>query len=139
MGTDVALNGTGQVNLQHAQLASGVTYGNVVLDHPDRNAYINRFFNTAAFVPIAQLPKGIYGNSGRNIINGPAFNNTDFTLMKDVRLREPLKIQLRGEFFNAFNQVHFDPPNVIVSSGSFGRILSAQPGRVVQVALKFIW
>ena len=84
-------------------------------------------------------PKGIYGNSGRNIINGPSFNNTDFTLMKDMRLREPLKVQLRGEFFNAFNQVHFDPPNVTVSSGSFGRILSAQPGRVVQVALKFIW
>ena len=70
---------------------------------------------------------------------GAILNNTDFTLMKDMRLREPLKVQLRGEFFNAFNQVHFDPPNVSVTSGSFGRILNAQPGRVVQAALKFIW
>jgi len=59
--------------------------------------------------------------------------------MKDVRVREPLKIQLRGEFFNAFNQVNFGAPNTQVSSGSFGRILSAQAGRVVQVAMKFIW
>jgi hypothetical protein len=48
-------------------------------------------------------------------------------------------VQLRGEFFNAFNQVNFDPPNVQVSSGSFGQIRSAQPGRVIQVALKLLW
>ena len=139
MGTDVALNGTGQQNLQHAQLAPGITYSDIQVDHPNRNAYVTRFFNTAAFVPIARLPLGIYGNSGRNIFNGPALNNTDFTLMKDMSIHERLRAQLRGEFFNAFNQVHFDPPNVAVTSGSFGRILSAQPGRVVQVALKFLW
>jgi hypothetical protein len=92
-----------------------------------------------AFVPIAQLPKGIYGNAGRNILDGPGLSNTDFTLIKDVRIREALKLQLRGEFFNSFNQVHFDPPNTSVASGSFGRILSAQPGRVIQVAAKFLW
>jgi hypothetical protein len=139
MGTDVALNGTGQQNLQHAQLAPGVTYSDIAVDHPTRNDYVTRFFNTAAFVPIARLPLGIYGDSGRNIFNGPALNNTDFTLMKDIPIREKLRTQLRGEFFNAFNQVHFDPPNVTVSSGSFGRILSAQPGRVIQLALKFLW
>jgi hypothetical protein len=142
MGTDVALNGAGQQNLQHAQLAPGVTYGDIAVDHPNRNAYVNRFFNTAAFVAIAALPRGIYGNSGRNILNGPALNNTDFTLMKDLMVREPLRVQLRGEFFNAFNQAHFDPPNTMVSSGSFGRILSTPaglPGRVVQVALKVLW
>lgn len=142
MGTDVALNGTGQQNLQHAQLAAGKTYGDIGIDHPDRNAYVNHFFNTSVFVPIAALPKGIYGNTGRNILNGPSLNNTDFTLMKDLSVREPLRLQLRGEFFNAFNQAHFDPPNTMVSSGSFGRILSTPaglPGRVVQVALKFLW
>ena len=139
MGTDVALNGTGQTSLQHAQLASGLTYQDISLGHPDRNAYITRYFNTAAFVPIAQLPKGIYGNSGRNILDGPGLSNTDFTLMREIPLRERVRLQMRGEFFNAFNQVHFDPPNTSVSSGSFGRILSAQPGRVIQVAAKVIW
>jgi hypothetical protein len=116
-----------------------VTYDNIPLDHPDRNAFITRFFNTAAFVPAAQLPRGLYGNAGRNILSGPALSSTDFTLMKDMRIREALKVQLRGEFFNTFNQVNFGAPNTQVSSGSFGRILSAQSGRVVQVALKVIW
>jgi hypothetical protein len=110
MGTDVALDGTGQQNPQHAQLAPGITYGQITVDHPDRNAFVTRFFNTAAFVPVAQLLRGIYGNAGRNIINGP--------------VREPFRIEIRGE---------------LASSGSFGRILSAQPGRVIQLAAKIIW
>jgi hypothetical protein len=61
------------------------------------------------------------------------------TLMKEIVAREPLRVQLRGEFFNAFNQVNFDPPNVQVSSTSFGQIRSAQPGRVIQVAMKLLW
>lgn len=138
MGTDVALDATGQ-NLQHAQLAPGVTYPDIVLGHPNRDAFINRFFNTAAFVPPSQVPKGVYGNMGRDVFNGPALINTDFTLMKDVVVREPLKAQLRGEFFNAFNQVVFNDPATSVSSGSFGRITGARSGRVVQVALKLIW
>ena len=49
MGQDVALDGT--FGTQHAQLASGITASNIVLDHPNRNAFVNKFFNTAAFVP----------------------------------------------------------------------------------------
>jgi hypothetical protein len=139
MGTDVALDGTGQQNSQHAQLVSGKTYADITLDHPDRDAFISRFFNTSAFVPVAQLPRGIYGNMGRNVINGPNMINTDFTLMKDIVPREGLKIQLRGEFFNAFNQVRFGAPANSVTSASFGRILSASPGRMIQVAAKLIW
>jgi hypothetical protein len=140
-GTDQALDGTGQgQNYNHAQLAPGMTYANIAIDHPDRNAFVNQFFNTAAFVPIANVPKGTYGNMGRNVIRGPALNNTNFTLLRDLAIREPLRAQLRGEFFNAFNQVDFSNPTNSVSSASFGRILStAQPGRVIQVALKFIW
>ena len=139
MGTDVALDGTGQQNLQRAQLVPGVTYQDVERDHTSRADFVNQFFNTAAFVPVAQLPRGIYGNSGRNIISGPALNSTDFTLMKDIPVREKLRAQLRGEFFNAFNQVNFNAPTTLVSSGSFGRITSAGDGRVVQLALKVLW
>jgi hypothetical protein len=102
-------------------------------------AFVNSFFNTKAFVPINQLPLGLYGNAGRNILSGPALNNSDFTLMKEITAREPLQVQLRGEFFNAFNQVNFDPLNVQVSSSSFGQIRSAQPGRVIQAAVKVLW
>jgi len=137
MGTDVALNGTGQN--QRAQLVNGATYQDIELDHPDRNAFVNQFFSTAAFVPPTQIPRGFYGTSGRNIVSGPASARTDISLMKDIMVREPLRAQLRGEFFNAFNQVSFNEPNTNASSGSFGRITGAGAGREIQLALKFIW
>ncbi len=139
MGTDVALDGTGQQNLQHAQLAPGFTHGTVRVKHANRDAFVRRFFNTDAFVPVNLLPRGIYGNAGRNILSGPAFSNTDFAVMKDFVAREPFKIQLRGEFFNAFNQVNFNAPETSRASGSFGRIRGAQAGRLIQLALKVLW
>ncbi|MBI3282399.1 MAG: carboxypeptidase regulatory-like domain-containing protein [Acidobacteria bacterium] len=139
MGTDVALDGTGQQNLQHAVFAPGITRADLTIDRPDRNSFVTRFFNTDAFVPVNLLPRGIYGNAGRNIISGPARANSDFTLMKDLIVREPLRAQLRGEFFNAFNQVNFNDPERLRTSSNFGRIRSAQAGRIVQVALKLLW
>ena len=99
MGTDVALNGTGQQ--QHAQLVNGATYDDVVRDHPSRDAMIQQFFNTAVFANPNSLPRGFYGTVGRNIISGPATNRTDLSLMKDIVVREAVRLQLRGEFFNA--------------------------------------
>jgi len=139
LGSDIALNGTGQAGLEHAQMVSGKTYADVGMSHPTRDAFVHQFFNTAAFVPLAQMQLGTYGNAGRNFFNGPALLNSDITLMRDFPVRERLKAQLRGEFFNIFNQVHFSPPNTTVGSGSFGQITSANPGRVIQVALKVLW
>jgi hypothetical protein len=139
MGTDVALDGTGQQGLQHAQYVPGATLNDVKRDHSDRSDFVAQFFNTAAFVSVAQLPRGLYGNAGRNTLSGPATNRTDFTLMKDILVREPVKAQLRGEFFNAFNQVSFSAPTQTVSSGNFGRITGAGAGRVIQLAVKLIW
>jgi hypothetical protein len=138
-GTDVALDGTGQTGLQHAQLAPGVTHEDVTIKHTSRDAMIQQFFNTAAFVSPNDLPRGIYGNAGRNLISGPATVNTDLAIMKDFMVREPMRIQLRGEFFNAFNQVYFAQPQRLAQSGSFGRITGARAGRVVQLALKILW
>jgi hypothetical protein len=137
MGTDVALNGTGQD--QRAQLVNGATYDQIVGSHPDRTAFTRQFFNTAAFIPPSQIPRGIYGSAGRNIISGPAANRTDFSVMKDIMIREEFRAQLRGEFFNAFNQVNFSDPNTSASSGSFGRITGAGAGREIQLAFKLIW
>jgi hypothetical protein len=85
------------------------------------------------------VPRGVYGNGGRGLISGPATANTDLAALKDFALRETWKLQFRGEFFNALNQVNFGNPNQTVSSAAFGKITSAASGRVIQLALKFIW
>ncbi len=89
--------------------------------------------------PVAQLPRGIYGNAGRNTLAGPATNRTDINLMKDIMIREPFRAQLRGEFFNAFNQVNFNAPVTTASAANFGRITGAAAGRVIQLAFKLLW
>jgi hypothetical protein len=137
MGDDVALDGT--FGDQHAQLVPGVTTKNIVLSHPNRNAMVNEFFNTAAFVPTNDVPRGIYGNAGRGLISGPALNSTDFSVLKDFVFREPLRLQFRAEAFNAFNQVNFNSVSTTVNSSAFGRIRGAEDGRVIQFALKFLW
>ena len=98
MGQDVALDGTGNGGGQHAQLEPGITTTNITLSHPNRNAFVNTFFNTAAFVPVNNVPLGTYGNAGRGLISGPAFNSSDFSVLKDFALREPMKVAVpRGD------------------------------------------
>jgi hypothetical protein len=135
----VALDGTQQTGLQDAQFVDGITHADLPIEHASRHDMITKFFNTAAFVRPNQLPRGIYGSAGRNLISGPATVNTDLAVMKDFPIREVLRLQFRGEFFNAFNQVNLAQPQRLAQSGSFGRITSADPGRVAQLALKLIW
>jgi hypothetical protein len=137
MGTDVALNGTGQA--QRAELVPGKTYADIARQHSDRNDFVNQYFNTNAFIPPGQIARGYYGTSGRGILSDPASNRSDVAVMKDVALREGLRLQFRGEFFNAFNQVNFSAPNTNASAAAFGRITGAGSGREVQLAGKLIW
>ena len=116
-----------------------MTLSDIRRQHASRNDFVNQFFNTAAFVPVAQLPRGIYGNAGRNTLAGPALNQTDLNVMKDIILREPWKLQFRGEFFNAFNHAQFGPPTSTVASPVFGLISSARAPRLVQLGMRLIY
>jgi len=144
MGDDVAQDGSG--SRQHAMLKPGVT--DITRDHSSRADMIREFFNTDAFVPTNEIPRGVYGNSGRNMISGPALVNTDFSVMKDFRISDRFRMQFRSEFFNVFNQVNFgcrettggcNDPDTAVNSRTFGQIRSAGPAREIQLALKLIW
>ena len=76
------------------------------------------------------------GTSGRNVITGPGSWNTDLSMFKNFRLHERAVLELRGEFFNIFNNVRFDTPNLDSSSVAFGELVSAEPARIIQVALR---
>ena len=78
-------------------------------------------------MPLNSVPRGIYGDAERGLIYGPGDVNTDLAIMRYVGLWSDVRVQLRGEFFNAFNQVNFDNPNTTVSSTTFGRITGAGP------------
>jgi hypothetical protein len=136
-GDDVALDGT--FGDQHAQLQPGATTSSIVLSHPNRASMVDRFFNTAAFVPTNDVPRGVYGNAGRGLISGPAYSSSDFSVLKDFAFTEHKKVQFRTEMFNVFNQVNFTSVGTQVNSSAFGRIRSANDGRVIQFGLKLLW
>jgi hypothetical protein len=139
MGSDVAQNGILQPNGQYALLAPGMTADDVRRDHSSKADMVAAYFNTAAFVPVNQVPRGIYGDARRGLIYGPGDVNSDLAVMRFLELPSNVRLQLRGEFFNAFNHTNFNNPNTTVSSTTFGRITGTGAGRVVQLAAKLIW
>jgi hypothetical protein len=138
-GTDVAQNGILQPNGQYPRLVAGKTADDVRLQHDNRTDMIARYFNTAAFVPLNEIPRGTYGDASRGLIYGPGDSNTDLAVMRFVNLTSDVRLQIRGEFFNAFNQVVFNNPVTQLSSSNFGRITGAGQARVIQLAAKVIW
>jgi predicted heme/steroid binding protein len=92
------------------------------------------WFNTNAF---AHAATGQFGDVGRNTMDGPAFRQWDFSAIKTIPIRESMHLQFRAEIFNIFNNVNFELPNNDINSPGFGQIVAAQPGRIVQLALKF--
>ena len=94
---------------------------NRICDGHLSNPTINRWFDTSCFV--ASAPN-VFGNSGYNILRGPALRNWDVTLGKTFPLTERMRLQFRGDFLNIFNQVVFATPNAQVDTAGAGTISS---------------
>ena len=96
------------------------------------------WFNTSCF---QATPQGAVrpGNAGRGTVRGPGYFNWDLTLAKSFELSPEgrVKLQLRGEAFNALNWVNpsgFSSTNN--TSPTFGVISSYRASRRIQLALK---
>jgi hypothetical protein len=102
------------------------------------NPTINQWFNQAAF---ALPPLGSFGNADRGIIYGPGFWNADLALFRDfpLHLGEQSRVQLRSDFFNAFNHVNPTNPNTNFSSSAFGQITTYRGPRIIQLVIKVIF
>jgi hypothetical protein len=119
----------------------GPVAGNPGCIAPAQVHTVANWFNPCAF---AAAP-GEFGNAGRNILIGPDFKDTDFSVLRDIRLgRESRLLQFRAEFFNLFNHPNFDLPNSNFDTSTFGALQSAneyggRPPRQIQLGLKFIF
>ncbi|MEN6604723.1 MAG: TonB-dependent receptor [Bryobacteraceae bacterium] len=100
---------------------------------------------------------GTLGGLARNAFHGPGINNFDLGFLKNVIVRERLRVQFRSEMFNAFNHAQFafggssllrgiaspapgttEPVLQYTDPSNFGRV-GARSARVIQFALKLIW
>jgi hypothetical protein len=98
---------------------------------------LQMYFNTACFASATADAAGGFGNTGRNILQGPDQYNVDISIVKFFPFSERTKLEFRSEFFNAFNIVAFQNPDNVLASPYFGQVLSTSTGpRVIQFALK---
>ena len=99
--------------------------------------------NTSVF--INQGAAG-FGNLGRNVVIGPGFSNLDFAMVKNTKITERLKWQVRADAFDLLNQANFGQPGATVGTATFGLITGTRfpagdsgSSRQLQLAMKLIF
>ena len=129
-GADLTGGGDGQrVNLT----------GNPLFGYGQRS--FSEWFNTS----VIQVPSlGSIGTAPRYVFRGPGINNWDLSTFKNFPVHEKIQLQLRGEFYNAFNHAQWAAVNAAAqfnASGAqtnslFGQVTSDRGGRIVQLAVR---
>ncbi|HEY7785696.1 MAG TPA: carboxypeptidase regulatory-like domain-containing protein [Pyrinomonadaceae bacterium] len=87
---------------------------NVITDLPISQMSIEELFGQRATLFRALRGAAFgerVGNAGRNILRADGINNIDFGLVKNTRLGENQRLQLRADFFNATNTRNFGIPD----------------------------
>ena len=105
-----------------------------------RAEQITRYFDTTAYSP--NRP-GEFGNAPRaeSQLRAPGSSTVTGGIFKRFRgLREGHYLQFRMELFNALNRPNFNPPGQSIDApASFGRLTSAEDGRIIQFGLKYVF
>ena len=96
----------------------------------------NLWFDPSAF----PIQDGFaFGNSGRNVLDGPGSQVSNLALRKTFAVSERTRLEFRAEWFNAFNHPNFSQPDNYIDDGpgSTGVITSlATPMRQIQFGLR---
>jgi hypothetical protein len=100
------------------------------------------WMNVDAFQQLQPDPLGrfqVFGDEGRNVVDGPGYANWDLSAFKNIPVLESKQFQFRGEIFNFFNHTNLRLPVSDISSPNFGQIQQDVSPRVIQLALKFLF
>jgi hypothetical protein len=132
----------------NALTATGDQFPNAVLPSPyaPNRGGLNQWLNPAAF---AQPALGTYGNMGPASVVGPGGVNIDVALARLFKIRERMSVMIRAEAFNVVNHVNPGDPtggqgrpggvDLTLTDGNFGKILTTNDPRIMQVAMKFVF
>jgi len=131
------MTATTGVDVQLSGAAGGTQRAARVLSNPlcaDPNP--GCWFNRAAF---AQPAPGTLGNAGRASLPGPGFWDIAAALSRIFRVQENMSVEARVEAFNLTNSYRAGIPITAFNNQNFGKILTAQDPRIMQLALKFVF
>ncbi len=80
------------------------------------------------------------GNAGRNILRSDGINNIDLGILKNTRIGENQRLQLRADFFNATNTRDFGIPASEITSANFLNQWGTNGGnRRIIVGLRYVF
>ncbi|HYK39069.1 MAG TPA: hypothetical protein VEU98_03530, partial [Candidatus Eremiobacteraceae bacterium] len=82
----------------------------------------------------------VAGNAPRYFSNlrSDGIHNTDLSFSKEFVIREGMKLQIRGEFFNFTNTPRFAPPDTFFGDAQFGQVTSTLGSpRHTQIGVRF--
>ncbi len=114
-----------------SSITSRVNYigGPVYIDDPTVPG--GRRFNPLAFA----IPTGFtQGDFGRNTMHGFTFNQLDASVHRIFRLAEHVRLQARGDFFNALNHPNFGNPNGAYSTSTTFGVSTSMLGKSLNSA-----
>lgn len=131
---DLSLIGTTSPGPTGDQDEPNYTSGKLLLNTNPRKG--GTYFNTSLF-HVETL--GQFGDAARRFFHGPGFNNWDIALPKAIPIRESKTLEFRAEWFNAFNHARCNTPDGNINDSTFGVVTSAQPARIGQFAVKFMF
>ena len=81
---------------------------------------------------------GDVGHLSLTPVDGPGYWNVDTAVIKRIRFKERLGVELRLEAFNVFNHTNFSVPNTLnIDDTDFGKINAAFDPRILQLSWKF--
>jgi hypothetical protein len=85
------------------------------------------FFNVAP---------GQTGNIERNFVSGPTYFNWDASIIKNIKITERVRFQMRAEAFNVLNKANLAITNQFtqadINSNTFGRLFANFQPRIIQ-------
>jgi hypothetical protein len=77
-----------------------------------------------------------FGGAGRNILRTDGVHRFDMSAFRKIPINERFYAQLRVEAYNVFNTVTYGAPTSEFNSVNFGRVLSAQASRSLQIGAR---
>jgi hypothetical protein len=95
------------------------------------------WFDLSCFPQVDPSTTVAFGDSGRNILNGPGNLAINLALSRNFKIRENGRLQFRWEVFNVTNHTNFNLPNDNVDEPGAGTITSAKPNRVMQLGARY--
>ena len=88
-------NSFSAIGADRADLINVSSIKNTFTGHRPHPGVIGQWFNPNDFTANAI---GTFGNTGKNVLRGPGFFNTDLAAIKNTKIGERLTLQLRAEF-----------------------------------------